>query len=118
MNEKSNDKLSGILLVVGIVISIILVFLLFPRRYLVLDGGSVQYESFGIGAIYSIEKRHAMCFENQTKYYEVGTIISIFRKEIYNDVHIDYDNPIPNHDEEIAEEIRNIMAYESTRESA
>lgn len=118
MNKITNEKTSELIIIACIVISIILAFLLFPRRYLVLDGGSVQYESFGLGAIYSIEKRHAMYFENQTKYYEVGTIVTIFRKEIFNDVHIDYDNPIPNREEEVAEEIRNILAYESTRESA
>lgn len=106
-------KTKKIVLIVLLAVVAILNFLLFPRRYRVLDGGSVFYQSAGFGFIYSIEIRH----ELSRDYYEVGTVIQVFGKEIFNNTHLDYDHPIHRNDEELAEEIRNIMAYESTRES-
>ena len=28
-----------------------------------------------------------------TSYYEIGTVIYIFRTEVYNNAHVDYDHP-------------------------
>lgn len=81
------------LLIILIVISVLLVFLLFPRRDCLKDGGTITYESFWVGAIYTIEKRHEIYSENGTGYYIIGTVIYLFGKEIYNDAHVDYDHP-------------------------
>lgn len=98
------------LLIILIVISVLLVFLLFPRRERLKDGGTVTYESFGFGAIYTIEKRHEIYSENGTDYYIVGTVIYVFGHEIYNNSHVDYDHPYNERvsDEEL-EEIRALV---------
>ena len=101
-----------IFLITLLVVLTILNFLLFPRRYFYLDGGSVSYESFGFGFIYSIEKRHALYTENDTMYYEVGTIITVFGKELFNDAHVDYDDPHPLNVESLNEEVRNFMGWD------
>lgn len=95
-----------------IVISVVLVFLLFPRRERLKDGGTVTYESFGVGAIYTIEKCHTIYSENGTDYYIVGTVIYVLGQEIYNDSHVDYDNP---YNEKISdEEYRELDAIASS----
>lgn len=94
MNNKSAKKhMSKQLIITFIVIFIVFVFLLFPRRDCLKDGGTITYESFWVGAIYTIEKRHEIYSENGTGYYIIGTVIYLFGNEIYNDAHVDYDHP-------------------------
>ena len=98
------------LFIILIVISVLLVFLLFPRRDCLKDGGTITYESFWVGAIYTIEKRHEIYSENGTGYYIVGTVIYVFGHDIYNNSHVDYDHPYNERvsDEEL-EEIRALV---------
>ena len=81
-------------MVVLLLILAVLIFVLFPRKYIITDGGTVGYGSFPVPVIYSVENRHALCTENGTIYYEIGTVVKIFEIEIYNDAHIDYDHPL------------------------
>jgi len=46
------------------------------------DGGTVIYRA----ALWSVEKRHRLWQEGDTKGYMVGTLISILSFELYNDV--------------------------------
>ena len=99
-------KTKKIVLIVLLAVVAILNFLLFPRRYRVLDGGSVFYQSAGFGFIYSIEIRH----ELSRDYYEVGTVIQVFGKEIFNNTHLDYDHPLPYRDYDLNKEVEMFMS--------
>ena len=46
------------------------------------DGGTVYYRA----ALWSVEKRHRLWQEGDTKGHMVGTVISILSFELYNDV--------------------------------
>lgn len=46
------------------------------------DGGTVIYRA----ALWSVEKRHRLWQEGDTKGHMVGTVISILSFELYNDV--------------------------------
>ena len=91
--SKNKDKKKIPLVAVIVIVAVLLfvVISLFPRRHCLLDGGTVRYSSIGLGAIYEIEFRHRLVAKDGKVYYEVGTIISVLRKEIYNNVYIDYD---------------------------
>ena len=90
---KSNDKKKSPLAKIVIIVFLFLaVIVLFPRRKDLLDGGTGSYSSIGMGAVYEIECRHRLHPEDGRIYNEVGTIISIFKKEIYNNVHVDYEH--------------------------
>ena len=88
-NDKKKSPLAKIVIIVFLFLAAIV---LFPRRKDLLDGGTVSYSSIGMGAVYEIECRHRLHTEDGRIYNEVGTIISIFKKEIYNDVHVDYEH--------------------------
>lgn len=66
------------------------IVVLFPRITKKEDGGTVIYRSIGSGFIYEVERRHSYYPQLGKVYYEVGTIITIFGKELHNDVHVDY----------------------------
>ena len=88
------------------------VFILFPRKYTLLDGGTHVYESFGFGAIYKIEDRHRICSEDGFSYYEVGKVITVLDHEIYNNAHIDYESKsVSYHSPEVMENQRIIDEY-------
>lgn len=70
-------------------------FLFIPRKRELKDGGTTRYESCGFGAFYCVEHRHKIYGENGVVYYEIGTLVTVLGTEIYNDVHVDYDNPMP-----------------------
>ena len=91
-NVKTYSSLIVFLLVIDIVMNAVLVFLLFPRRDRLKDGGTVTYESFWFGSIYSIEKLHEIYFDGYYNSFRVGTIITVFGEEIYNSAHVDYSN--------------------------
>lgn len=90
------DKMNSKRFFIGVLLLFIslVVFLLFPRKRELLDGGTIRYESCGWGALYMIEYRHCLCYETGRTYYEIGTLITVLGTELYNDIHIDYDNPI------------------------
>lgn len=88
-NDKKKSPLAKIVIVAVLLLAAIV---LFPRRKCLLDGGTVRYLSIGRGAVYEVECRHRLHAEDGRIYNEVGTIISIFRNEIYNDVHVDYEH--------------------------
>ena len=90
--RNNNKKKSPLAKIVIIVFLFLAVIVLFPRRKDLLDGGTVSYSSIGMGAVYEIECRHRLHPEDGRIYNEVGTIISIFKKEIYNNVHVDYEH--------------------------
>jgi len=46
------------------------------------DGGTVIYRA----ALWSVEKRHRLRQESDTKGHMIGTVISILSFELYNDV--------------------------------
>ena len=92
MTANKDKKKSPISKAVIVAVLFLAVIVLFPRRKDLLDGGTVRYCSIGRGAVYEIECRHRLHAEDGRIYNEVGTIISIFKKEIYNDVHVDYEH--------------------------
>ena len=92
MTKTNDKKKSPLAKIVVIVVLLLAVIVLFPRRKCLLDGGTVRYSSIGMGAVYEIECRHRLHPEDGKIYNEVGTIISIFKKEIYNNVHVDYEH--------------------------
>lgn len=89
--EKSKTK--KIIVVIIIVVCVLLAFLLFPRKYEFRDGGSVMYCSVAFGAIYKVEQRHRIYVEGGYSYYEIGTVVTIFGAELFNNAHVDYDHP-------------------------
>lgn len=89
---KTRDKNTPVAKIVIVAIWLLTVIVLFPHRNCLLDGGTVRYSSIGRGAVYEVECRHRYYPENGRIYYEVGTIISVFKKEIFNDVHVDYEH--------------------------
>ncbi len=89
----SRKKHNAPVVIVLLLILAVLIFVLFPRKYMLTDGGTVIYGSFPVAVIYSVEDRHALCSENGTTYYEIGTVVKFFGIEVYNDAHIDYDHP-------------------------
>jgi len=92
MTKNKDRKKSPISKAVIVAVLLLAVIVLFPHRQCMLDGGTVRYSSIGMGAIYEVECRHRLHAEDGKIYYEKGTIISIFKKEIYNDVHVDYEH--------------------------
>ena len=92
MSDQAKKKPKKGVVVAIILVAVILVFLLFPRKYGFKDGGSVLYCSFGFGAIYGVEKRHCYYQEVGYMYYEIGTVVTIFGIEVYNDAHVDYEH--------------------------
>ena len=92
----SKEKLKNLkrIIVIAIIVALA-VFVLFPRRYAYLDGGSVAYGSFDYGFIYRVEQRHRLpSIEDETGYgyYENGTAIYIFGIEIYSNAKTDYND--------------------------
>lgn len=92
MTKTNDKKKSPISKAVIVAVFLLAVIVLFPRRKDLLDGGTVRYSSIGMGTVYEVECRHRLHAEDGKIYNEVGTIISIFRNEIYNDVHVDYEH--------------------------
>jgi len=80
--------------VVLIVIAAIFVFIMFPRRNSVLDGGTVYYESWPLGIVYSVENLHEFVSEKNNNYFRKGIRIRILRKIVYEDSYVDYDHPL------------------------
>lgn len=110
MNKKPVNNKTIITIIILCLIAVVIVAL-FPRRYGIKDGGSVRFESVCLGGIYVIEKRHMLILEGGKTYYEIGTVISIFGVEVYNDASIDYSNPIDNpSSEEEVEHIKEAVA--------
>ena len=89
MTKTNDKKKSPLAKIVVIAVLLLAAIVLFPRRKCLLDGGTV---SIGRGVVYEIECRHRLHPEDGRIYNEVGTIISIFKKEIYNNVHVDYEH--------------------------
>ncbi len=69
----------------AIIVVIILLILLFPIKYQLKDGGTVEYKA----VLYKFSKVHSLTsveeMENE-KYYNEGIILEILGFEIYNDV--------------------------------
>ncbi len=69
----------------AIMVVIILLILLFPIKYQLKDGGTVEYKAL----LYKVSKVHSLTsveeMENE-KYYNEGIILEILGFEIYNDV--------------------------------
>ena len=84
MKKKHRKTTIVIIILVFVAIS---AFLLFPRKYQLLDGGSTGYRGFMY--IYSIEDRCSFVSLDGEYYYEKGTVITIFGIEIYNGTKID-----------------------------
>ena len=92
MTKTRDKKISAVAIIVIVAVLLLAAIVLFPRRKCLLDGGTVRYLSIGRGAVYEVECRHRLHPEDGRIYNEVGTIISIFKKEIYNNVHVDYEH--------------------------
>ena len=84
MKKKHRKTTIVIIILVFVAFS---VFLIFPRKYQLLDGGSTGYRGFMY--IYSIEDRCSFVSLDGEYYYEKGTVITIFGIEIYNGTKID-----------------------------
>lgn len=110
MQRNKTLKFAFILFIVLLVV--FSVFILFPRKYTLKDGGTRVYESFGFGAIYMIEDRHRICSEDGYSYYEVGKVITVLDHEIYNNAHIDYESKsVSYHSPEVEEGLRIANEY-------
>ena len=81
--------------VVLIILIAVFVFIMFPRRQSILDGGTVYYESWPLGIVYSVENLHEFVRENNDNYFRKGIRINIFNKAVYEDSYIDYEHPEP-----------------------
>ena len=92
MTGNNDKKRSPVVKIVFVAILFLAAIVLFPRRKDLLDGGTVRYFSIGKGAVYEVECRHRLHPEDGKIYYEVGTIVYIFEKEIFNSVHVDYEH--------------------------
>ena len=90
--KKHNKKAIGII----IVLILLALFVFFPRRFVLADGGSVAYASCLAGAVYQVTELHRIALpfdENGVTYYEKGTVITVFHQEIYRDTYVDYNDP-------------------------
>ena len=96
MDDKSrkNKKLTfgKVLLILLIAV---FVFIMFPRRQSILDGGTVYYTSGLGGIIYTVKHLHESVRENKTNYFRKGIRIYIFGRIVYEDSYVDYDHPEP-----------------------
>ena len=111
--DKSNNKI--IIIVISIAVCVLLAFLLFPRKYEFKDGGSVMYCSVAFGAIYKVEQRHRIYVENGYSYFEIGTVVTVFGVELYNNAHVDYDHPQSlTHSEEVQKSVEEWDKYFET----
>lgn len=113
MVNKSKKKAKIIITIV--IVLIILAFLLFPRKYQLLDGGSTGYR--GCMYIYSIEDRCSFVSLNGDYYYEKGTVITILGIEIYNGTEVDTSQTAIGHHSPEAEKVDELLEsfYESQR---
>ena len=103
MKKKHRKTTIVIIILVFVAIS---AFLLFPRKYQLLDGGSTGYRGFMY--IYSIEDRCSFVSLDGEYYYEKGTVITIFGIEIYNGTKIDTTQTAighHSHEAEMADEL-------------
>lgn len=69
----------------AIMVVIILLILLFPIRYQLKDGGTVEYKAL----LYKVSKVHSLTLVEEMengKYYNEGIVVEIFGFEIYNNV--------------------------------
>lgn len=111
--DKCKNKL--IIIVISIAVCVLLAFLLFPRKYEFKDGGSVMYCSVAFGAIYKVEQRHRIYVENGYSYFEIGTVVTVFGVELYNNAHVDYDHPQSlAHSEEVQKSVEEWDKYFET----
>ena len=79
-----------------IIILVIIAFaalMLIPRKIKLKDGGTIRYAS--LWPLYCVEHRHRIHVENDCLYFETGTLVTVLGTEVYNDLHVDYDNPMP-----------------------
>ena len=95
--------------VVLIMLIAVFIFIMFPRRNSVLDGGTVYYESWPLGIVYSVENLHEFVSEKNNNYFGKGIRIRILHKIVYEDSYVDYDHPLStDHDARIDEVNRTI----------
>jgi len=80
-------------LIIILVIIAFAAFMLIPRKRYLKDGGTIRYES--LWPFYCVEHRHRIHVENDCLYFETGTLVTVLGTEVYNDLHVDYDNPMP-----------------------
>jgi len=90
-NRSSKQKNITTILFIVLIIVLLIGFLLFPRKYYYLDGGTVGYRGFMF--IYSVENRNRLVYVDGNDYYERGNVISVFGIEIYSDATIDFEAP-------------------------
>ena len=81
--------------VVLIILIAVFVFIMFPRRYSMKDGGTVYYGSWPAYITYSVQRVHELVQENNRKYFRKGIRIRIFENVVYEDTYVDYDHPEP-----------------------
>ena len=101
MKKKHRKTTIVIIILVFVAIS---AYLLFPRKYQLLDGGSTGYRGFMY--IYSIEDRCSFVSLDGEYYYEKGTVITIFGIEIYNGTKIDTTQTAIGHHSPEAESLK------------
>ena len=101
MKKKHRKTTIVIIILVFVAFS---VFLIFPRKYQLLDGGSTGYRGFMY--IYSIEDRCSFVSLDGEYYYEKGTVITIFGIEIYNGTKIDTTQTAIGHHSPEAESLK------------
>ena len=95
-DEPVKNKRITIGKVIFLLLIAIFVFIMFPRRNSVLDGGTVYYESWPLGIVYSVEKLHEFVHEKNNNYIRKGNRIRILNKIVYEDSYVDYDHPLSN----------------------
>lgn len=92
--EKKPKKPKSLKKVVTIVVIVmIVIFLLFPRVLYFRDGGSKMYCSL-FGFI-RVEQLHKIYDEAGYSYYEIGTVVTVFGIEVFNNAHVDYEHGHP-----------------------
>ena len=74
---KKNKAVKIFIICLAVVLS---VFVLFPRRFQLLDGGTIGYGGFM--GVYTVEDRNRLTTINGQTYYETGKVISIFGIDI------------------------------------
>ncbi|MBR3463423.1 MAG: hypothetical protein IKH20_12195 [Clostridiales bacterium] len=78
IKEKMKNKTVRIFIISLVVV--LSVFVLFPRKFQLLDGGTTGYRGFM--TIYTVENRNRLTIKNGETYYETGTVISVFGIDI------------------------------------
>ena len=119
-NKKDgNSRRVGTLTVIGVVVVLIVISLI-PQKYVLYDGGTVEY----IASAYRITNYHRLMSDEcqiENMYYRysgqtrilTGTVVSVLGFTVYDTTHMEPENPAPSHSDEINDFVENYNRFQN-----